>query len=368
MQSEVSAENYIKRALRLAAKGLGKTSPNPMVGAVIVKNGTIVGEGYHKKAGEAHGEINALAAAGCAAKGADLYINLEPCSHFGRTPPCVEAVIKAGIKRVFIAMEDPNPQVAGQGIKRLEESGIEVRVGILEKEARRLNEVFIKYITQGVPFVTLKAATTLDGHIATKTGTSKWITGEKSRHHVHLMRSRADAILVGIRTVKKDDPSLTTRLHRGKGKDPVRIILDEKLEISFKAKALSCESEANVIIATTQSASKDKIEKLVKLGNTVLVFDGSKGLVPFRALMKKLGDMEISSVIIEGGSLINASALKEDVVDKVAIYYAPKILGGSDSVNVIGGSGIESLSEAIAIKDMTIKKFGEDFLVEGYIN
>jgi len=273
-----------------------------------------------------------------------------------------------GIKRVFTAMADPNPKVAGRGISRLREAGIEVEVGLREKEARRLNEVFIKYITTGMPFVTLKAAATLDGHIATKTGASRWITGERSRRHVHLMRNRSDAILVGIGTVEKDDPSLTTRLNGGRGKDPVRIVLDERLHISDQARVIADGSNADVIVATTSAAPEDRIEALVKRGVTVLVFATDNGLVPFEPLMKRLGEMGISSVMIEGGSRINASALREAVVDKIAIFYAPRIFGGSDSVNVIGGSGVEQLSEAIAVKEMTVRRLGEDFLVEGYIN
>ena len=368
MLSKINSIIFMKQALKLASKGLGKTSPNPMVGAVIVKNGEIVAEGYHKKAGQAHAEINAIKAAGTDAKGADLYVTLEPCSHFGKTPPCADAVIKAGIKRVFVAMKDPNPKVSGNGIRRIEEAGIEVETGLLEEEAKKLNEAFIKYISTGTPFVTLKAASTLDGHIATKTGTSKWITGEKSRHHVHRMRDRADAILVGIRTVQKDDPSLTTRLAKGKGKDPIRIILDENLLISLDANVIKTESNSSLIIATTEAAPKNKIDELVQLGATLLVFDSDNGLVPFRSLMERLGEMEVTSLIIEGGSLVNSSALRDDIVDKVAIFYAPKIFGGADCINIFGGSGIESLSEAVQVKGMTLKKLGEDFLLEGYIH
>lgn len=366
--NKTNSEIFMKRALKLASKGLGKTSPNPMVGAVIVKDGEIAAEGYHKKAGQSHAEINAIEVAGTDANGADLYVTLEPCSHFGKTPPCADAVINAGIKRVFVAMKDPNPKVSGNGIRRIEEAGIEVQTGLLEGEAKKLNEIFVKYITTGTPFVTLKAASTLDGHIATKTGTSKWITGEKSRHHVHRMRDKSDAILVGIRTVQKDDPSLTTRLTKGKGKDPIRVILDENLLISMDAKVITTKSTSLLIIATTEAAPKTKIDALVELGATLLVFDSDNELVPFRPLMERLGEMEITSLIIEGGSLVNASALRDNVVDKVAIFYAPKIFGGSDCINIFGGSGIESLSEAVQVKEMTLKKLGEDFLLEGYIH
>jgi len=367
MQNVDSAEKLMKRAIRLAKKGCGRTSPNPMVGAVIFNKGDIVGEGYHKRAGEAHGEINAIRAAGERSRGADLYINLEPCSHFGKTPPCADAVIDAGIKRVFIAMKDPNPKVAGEGIRRLKEAGVEVNVGILEREAVRLNEAFIKHVTTGMPFVTLKAAATLDGKIATRTGDSKWITGEASRRHVHRMRDSIDAILVGIRTVERDDPSLTTRLGKRQGKDPIRVILDEELRISPSARVICGNSEAELIIATTERAPEDRIKKLEEAGAKVLIFDSSSGLIPFRQLMKSLGKMDINSVLIEGGSEVHASALREGIIDKVALFYAPKILGGVNSIGVVGGKGAKHLSDAIMVEGLTTRHMGEDILVEGYI-
>ena len=362
-----AAEKYMKRALQLAKRGYGRTSPNPMVGAVIVKDGIIVGEGYHKKAGEAHGEINAILAAGGKTKGADLYINLEPCNHFGKTPPCADAVIEAGIKRAFIAMEDPNPKVAGEGVSKLEDAGIKVNIGILENKAKRLNEAFIKHVTTGLPFVTLKAASTLDGRIATRRGDSKWITGDAARQCVHRMRNGLDAILVGIRTVERDDPSLTTRLGKKRGKDPVRIVVDEELRISTSARVINPGSNALLIVATTKKATSKKIAELEGLGVKVIVFDGKGGLVPFRPLMAKLGKMEINSLMIEGGSEVHASALSEGIVDKVAIFYAPKIIGGRDSIGMVGGKGPEFLSDAIEIEGVATKRIGEDILLEGYI-
>lgn len=358
---------FMRRALRLAKKGYGRTSPNPAVGAVLVKKGKIVGEGYHRKAGDAHAEVNAIRAAGKEARGADLYITLEPCSHYGKTPPCADAVVKAGIKKAFIAMIDPNPQVAGKGIKILESAGIEVKTGALEKEAKTLNEAFIKHITRGLPFVTLKAASTLDGRIATKTGESKWITGEAARKYVHRMRDCSDAIMVGIGTIKKDDPSLTTRLEGKKGKDPVRIVVDEKLDISPRARVVNGKSKAPLIVATTDRAAKEKMRALENLGVKVIVFPSLDGMVPLKPLMKKLGHMGINSLIIEGGSEVHASALKEGIVDKIAIFYAPKIMGGIHSVSLVGGEGPELLAEAIEIEEVKTKKIGPDILLEGYI-
>lgn len=360
------AKSLMKTALSLAKKAEGRTSPNPMVGAVIVKDGEIVGRGYHKRAGDHHGEINALMEAGDKARGGELYINLEPCSHFGKTPPCADAVIRAGIKKAFIAMEDPNPQVSGSGIKRLRDAGVEVTVGLLESEAKSLNEVFIKYITTGMPLVTLKAALSLDGRLATKTGDSKWVTGEKARRHVHRMRDRSDAILVGLGTVKKDDPSLTTRLGKA-GKDPVRVVLDERLEILPSAKIFEGSDKVKVIIATTDLADKKDIDKIRNLGAEVLTFKNKKGFVPFQPLLESLGKMGITSLLIEGGGEINASALEEGIVDKVAIFYAPKIIGGREAVGFIGGEGITTLSDAIMLDKVSTRRIGEDFLVEGYI-
>ena len=286
MQNKEIVEGFMRQTFRLANKACGRTSPNPMVGAILVRDGEIVGKGYHKRAGEPHAEINAIGASGDLSIGADLYVNLEPCSHFGRTPPCADAVIRAGIKRVFIAMKDPNPKVAGRGIERLRKAGIAVKDGILEDEALTLNEAFIKHITTGMPFVTLKAASSLDGRIATRTGESKWITGEESRLHVHKMRDQVDAIMVGIGTVEKDDPSLTTRLPGKKGRNPLRVIVDEDLRIPLTARVIDPTSKDSLIIATTETAPKQKMEELENLGAKILVFRGINKMVPLKELMK----------------------------------------------------------------------------------
>lgn len=367
MQNKDVVEGFMRQTFRLAKKACGRTSPNPMVGAILVKDGKVVGKGYHKKAGEPHAEINAIKDAGDLSRDADLYVNLEPCSHYGRTPPCADAVIKAGINKVFIAIKDPNPEVAGSGIKRLREAGIKVETGILKDEALILNEAFIKHVTTGMPFVTLKAASSLDGRIATRTGDSKWITGEASRLHVHKMRDKVDAILVGIGTVDIDDPSLSTRLPNKKGRDPIRVIVDEELRISLSARVINPESKDSLIIATTEMAPAQKIEKLKMLGARILVLKSINKMVPLKGLMKELGKTGITSLLIEGGSEIHASALREGIADKLAIFYAPKIIGGVSSIPVVGGRGSESLSDATELDRLTTKKFGADILIEGYI-
>lgn len=363
---------FMRMAIALARKGIGKTSPNPAVGAVIVKNGRIVGRGYHRKAGLAHAEINALREAGIKAKGADIYITLEPCNHFGRTPPCAEAIVKAGIKNIFIGMKDPNPLVAGKGITRLKNAGIKVETGILEQECKYINEAYIKYITAKTPFVTLKLASTLDGKIATASGESKWITGETARRYAHRMRAEADAVMVGIGTVIADDPELTVRLV--KGKNPVRIVVDSRLRMPANAKILN-QHNGSVIIATIKKKSQEsevrsqkdkKIKMLKDKGAEILELPPKDGMVDLEALMKALGKREITSLIIEGGGSLAASAIKEGIVDKIAIFVAPRFFG-KEGLSMIGELGIKKMSEAICLRKLQCKKIGEDILVEGYL-
>ncbi|WAC07890.1 MAG: bifunctional diaminohydroxyphosphoribosylaminopyrimidine deaminase/5-amino-6-(5-phosphoribosylamino)uracil reductase RibD [Thermodesulfobacteriota bacterium] len=359
-------EEYMWLAIQLALKAQGQTSPNPLVGALIVKNATIVGRGFHSQAGTPHAEINALREAGNKAQGAELYLNLEPCSHFGRTPPCVDAIIQKKIMKVFVGMVDPNPLVRGKGIRRLKEAGIKVAIGILEKECRKLNEVFIKYITTKRPFVILKAAASLDGRVAAESGDSQWITNEKSREYVHRLRGAVDAVLVGIGTVKKDDPLLTCRLKNRKEKDPIRIVVDSTLSISPKAKVLNLNSQALTIIATTPKASIKKRALLEKKGARVLVIP-SQDRVDLRLLMETLGKEEITSVLIEGGSEINTSALQSGIVDKVLFFYAPKIIGGQKSPLMVAGKGIARVKDALVLHNITTQRFGDDVMIEGYI-
>ncbi len=358
-------ERYMRLALGLALKGAGRTSPNPMVGAVVVRGGKIIGRGYHQRAGGDHGEIAALKRAGKRARGATLYINLEPCTHQGRTPPCTPVVIQSGVKQVVVGMVDPNPRVSGRGIKRLRQAGIQVRVGVLEGECRRLNEAFIKFIRHHVPFVILKLAATLDGKIATSTGDSQWVTGEAARGYVHRLRNRVDAVVVGIGTVLADNPKLTCRI--SKGRDPFRVVLDGRLRISIRANLLSQRNSEKTIVVTSPRASAKKAKGIEKTGAEVWRFPLRGGWIPFPALLKRLGRLGFLSIMIEGGGSTAARALKEGVVDQVVFFYAPKIIGG-EGRGMIDGLGIKKMSRSRTIREMEMKRFGQDIMVTGYIN
>lgn len=360
---------FMQRALDLAQRAKGRTSPNPLVGAVIVKDGKIIGEGYHKKAGTPHAEIHALNAAGEAAKGATLYTNLEPCCHWGRTPPCTEALIQAGIAQVYVADVDPNPSVAGKGVQQLQNADINVHVGVCRQEASDLNEVHRKYIQTGKPFVILKTAMSLDGKIATASGESQWITSEASRRRGHEVRDAVDAILVGRGTVVRDNPALTTRLQNKEGQDATRIVLDSQGRTRVGARIFNPDSEAGIIVAVTSEAPSENIDALEKAGAEVLTVPAAHGnQVCFRRLMEILGKREITSVLIEGGSEINASALAAGVVDKVMCFIAPKLIGGQEAPGPIGGVGIHSLTEAVNLQRMSVTPIPErDILIEGYL-
>ena len=355
----------MRRALRLAQKGRGRTSPNPMVGAVLVKEGRVVGEGYHSKAGEAHAEIVALQQAGDRARGATLYLNLEPCAHFGKTPPCAPQVIEAGVKRVVLGMEDPNPLVKGKGIERMRVAGLEIEIGILEEECRRLNEAFCKYILRKEPFVMLKVAATLDGKIATRHGDSKWISGEASRRFVHRLRDQVDGVLVGIGTVLRDDPQLTVRIKGGR--DPYRIVLDSQLRIPEEAKVIGV-SPSKAIIATSALAPKDKMEKLEKRGVRILILDSHEGKINLKSCLSKLGEIEMTSLLVEGGSQVNGSFLDEGLIDKLLFFLSPKLLGDHQALEIFAGRGVTRLEEAVAIRKIKTRRIGEDILLEGYLD
>jgi len=356
----------MQKALALAGRGKGRTSPNPMVGAVIVKGNKIIAGAFHRKAGAPHAEILALRKAGSKARGATLYINLEPCCHTDkRTPPCTKAIIKSGLKKVVVAMRDPNPKVNGRGIKELRDAGIDVKVGVMGKEAKKLNEVFVKFITKKEPFVILKIAQSIDGKIALATGESRWITGEDSRRYVHKLRGEVDAVLVGIGTILKDNPSLTCRIPEGR--NPYRIVVDSNLQIPLNAKVLR-HKDYKTIIATTKNASKGKIDLLSGGGVQVLTINDKDGMVDLNALMKEIGRLNIMSVMIEGGSSISASAISDRVVDKIMFFTAPEIIGGVDAISSVGGKSPASLKDTVRIKDLQVKKIGEDILLEGYIN
>lgn len=358
---------YMQMALDLAGKALGRTSPNPMVGAVVVKGDRVVGTGFHARAGNPHAEVLALAQAGEAARGATLYVTLEPCCHHGRTGPCTEVVIRAGVRRVVAAMTDPNPLVAGCGLKRLAEAGLDVASGVMEAEALRLNEVFVKYITTKVPFVVMKAAMTLDGKIATRTGQSRWITGPEAREYVHRLRDRYDAIMVGVGTVLADDPSLTTRLPEGGGKDPVRIIVDGNARTPPGAGVIQRSSGASVIIAVTTKAPRERVRALQESGAHVLVIDGPGPGVNLPGLLAELGAREITGVLVEGGAGIHGSMLEAGVVDKVVWFIAPKFFGGAEAPGPVAGRGVVAPGDAYLLRDVEVCRFGEDIGLVGYM-
>lgn len=355
------------RAITLASKAKGMTSPNPMVGAVMVKNGRIIAENYHRKPGTPHAEALVIKEAGEGAKSSILYVNLEPCCHTDkRTPPCTKAIINAGIKRVVIAMKDPNPKVSGKGIKELKQAGVEVISGVLEEKAKKLNESYIKYITTKRPFVILKVAMTLDGKIADQEGQSKWITGEKARRMVHRLRSRVDAIMTAIGTVKADDPELTARIKGGR--NPKRIVIDPNLEIPLNAKMLHIPPETIIVTKDRGETNKperdEKINNFVKSGAKILLF---KEILELDWLMEKLGEFGITSVMVEGGSSLNAHALEEGIVDKVLFFISPKIIGGREFYPAIGGNVSRKLEDAYKLRDVTLRRLGNDFLMEGYL-
>ncbi len=358
----------MRRALSLAARALGWTSPNPAVGAVVVRGGRIVGEGYHRRAGEPHAEVIALRKAGAHARGATLYITLEPCCHLDkRTPPCTTAILSSGVTKVVVATKDPNPMVSGRGIARLQAHGIDTRVGILGDRARRLNEGYARWVTTGRPFVTLKIAATLDGKIATCTGESRWITGSRSRVYTHRLRRRVDAVLVGLGTVLADDPELTARGTGGRGRHPHRVIADERLAIPPTARALRAREGSVAIVATTGRAPAARRRRLEQRHVRVLTAKSRDGLVDLPDLMRRLGEMEITSVLIEGGAELNASALNSGVVNKVIVIMAPKLLGGRDAISAIGGRSPKRLDDAVRLRETVVKRLGEDVIVEGYL-
>ena len=353
----ISHKKYMDIAINLAEKGRGYVSPNPLVGCIIVKRGKIVGRGYHKKYGEAHAEINALKAAGKKANNATMYVNVEPCSHWGKTSPCTEKIVEAGIREVVVGMEDPNPLV--DGYKELKFRGLKTRIGILRDKAKKLNEAYIKYMKTKKPFVILKLAMSLDGKIATSTGDSKYITSTAARKYVHQIRNDVDAVMVGINTVIRDNPLLDSRLV--KGKNPIKVIVDSTLKISENSKVLNDPSK--VIIATTNKAPKHKIDKLQNKGARILVLKPKKGLVDLKELMKELGKSEIASVMIEGGAELSGNAIKEGIVDKLLIFTAPKIIG--NGLGPIKNLGIKKVNKAINLRNILTKKIGNDLLVEG---
>ncbi|NPA90705.1 MAG: bifunctional diaminohydroxyphosphoribosylaminopyrimidine deaminase/5-amino-6-(5-phosphoribosylamino)uracil reductase RibD [Chloroflexi bacterium] len=363
----MKSEDYMQRALELARTRVGRTSPNPTVGAVIVKDGRIVGEGVHWRAGEPHAEVNALREAGEEARGATMYVTLEPCSHHGRTPPCVDAIIAAGIREVHIATIDPNPQVAGRGKAILEAAGIRVVLGEHEEEARRLNEAFMHWITTRRPFVIAKFAMSLDGKIATRTGASRWISGEEARAWVHTLRDQVDAILVGANTVLADDPRLTTRLPKPDVHHPVRVILDSRGRVPLTARVFSPHLPGETWVMTTEAMPQEHRRALEAQGVRVHVLPAREERVDVGALLAFLGEQEITSLLVEGGPTVLGAFFDEGRVNKVHAVIAPLIIGGEEAPTAVAGRGVEHPAQAPRLQEVTVERLGEDVLVTGYL-
>lgn len=369
MDLDHADKEFMRMALELAARGRGLVSPNPMVGAVVVKDGRVLGQGYHKEAGGRHAEVYALAEAKGETEGATVYVNLEPCCHFGRNPPCTNQLIAAGITRVVVAVTDSNPRVSGAGLRELEENGIEVTTGVLAEEARRLNEVFFKYITTGLPFVSIKAAVSLDGKIATRTGNSRWISGEESRRRGHELRRAADAIVVGVGTVIKDDPLLNVRLpvlqDKAKTKHPLRLILDTRARIPLTAKVIK-ENPEQTVIVTGSDPPAYKVEKLRAAGVRIWTLPLRRGRVSLPALLAKAGEERLSSLLVEGGGEVNAAFLGENLVDKVYLFLAPRIIGGASAPTWVEGEGVDQVVKGSHWRNAGLTELGNDLLLEYY--
>jgi diaminohydroxyphosphoribosylaminopyrimidine deaminase/5-amino-6-(5-phosphoribosylamino)uracil reductase len=362
-------EEFMRLALSLAKKGLGTTSPNPMVGALVVKGQRVLGEGYHRKAGEPHAEVIALEQAGDGARGATLVVTLEPCCHTEKkTPPCVDAVIKAGIKKVVVAMFDPNPQVNGKGVEALRKADIDVKVGLLSDEARRLNEVFVTFQEKKRPFFVMKAALSLDGKIATKIGESKWISNEESRAYTNRLRSVMDAVLVGINTVILDNPLLLPKVTKPK-RYPVRVVLDSKLRIPLSAELVKTASKYKTLIFALSDQSSEKKSRLNALGVEVVLVGGNENRrVALADVCLELYRRGIMSVMVEGGGEVNSALLKEGLIDKVMLFYGPLLIGGKNASGLVAGKGIDFLKDAYMVDVVSVKKLKDDICVVGYVH
>jgi diaminohydroxyphosphoribosylaminopyrimidine deaminase/5-amino-6-(5-phosphoribosylamino)uracil reductase len=355
-------------ALDLAERGTGYTSPNPLVGAVVVKDQKVIGRGYHQRFGGAHAEVNALGEAGEGARGATLYVTLEPCNHTGKTPPCTEKILSAGIRRVVVAMHDPNPGVKGGGNERLRSAGLEVVENVARSAAQRQNEFFLKHTRTGTPFVVLKCAATLDGRIATRTGDARWVSSPQSRGFVHALRHAVDGILVGVGTVIADNPSLTTRLPEGDGRDPKRIILDTHLSIPLNARVLNQPSDAETILVAGPDVAENARRNIEKKGARILTVATRDGKADWTALMVKLGAEGLASILVEGGSRVCGSALRAGIVDKLYFFYAPKLLAGDDGIPICQGPGRTRMQDCLNVNHITVHRFGQDVMIEGYLD
>ena len=362
--TKVNDQYYMRLALKLALKAKGKTSPNPLVGAVVVKNGLIVGKGFHHQAGLRHAEIYALEEAGLKAKQATLYLTLEPCMHFGRTPPCTNKIIQSGIKRVVIGMIDPNPLNNGKGLNILKENNIKVTLGVSEDQARKINETFIKFITTRMPFVTVKVAQSLDGRIATYTGDSKWVSSDKSRAYNHRMRKYYDAIMVGVNTVLRDDPHLDAWFSQ---KHPLKVVVDSNLSTPAKSNIFSKKSPVILVTLASRPGQETENRKTLIQQAKILEVKEKSGQVNMRDALKKLAALGITNIIVEGGGTLIGSLFDEKLVDKILFFISPKIIGGKDAIGAVMGKGISRMDQAIKLEGMKLKHFGEDLLIEAYI-
>ncbi|MCF6149030.1 MAG: bifunctional diaminohydroxyphosphoribosylaminopyrimidine deaminase/5-amino-6-(5-phosphoribosylamino)uracil reductase RibD [Candidatus Kuenenia sp.] len=359
-------EKYMALALELAEKGRGMVEPNPMVGAVIVKNDKIVGKGYHKNYGGAHAETHAIDEGGRNCKDSTLYVTVEPCAHHGKTPPCVAAIIEAGITRVVTTFLDPNPITSGKGIKQLIAAGIEVRMGVMEDQARKLNAPFFKLIQKGMPYVIIKWAMSIDGKIATVTGDSKWITSEESRRYVHKIRSQVDGVMVGINTVLKDDPLLTCRFDGGR--NPKRIIVDSKASLPLTSALIRTVQQSEIIVGVSKNAAKKNVEILRQAGCTVIETNGDYDHVDLRELFLALGSRKLTNILVEGGSKIITAILEERLADKIIAFIAPVIIGGKGGASPVLGKGVDNVCDALKINEVRHYRFSDDVMMEGVLN
>jgi len=359
--------HFMRQAIRLAKMAEGRTSPNPLVGAVVVRDGVIVGRGHHKKAGTPHAEVHALNEAGTAARGATLYVTLEPCNHTGRTPPCTETVLAAGVKRVVVGMTDPNPHVHGSGAKFLRDHGVLVEEGLLEEECRAINRPFIKHVTTGIPWVILKAAVSIDGKLATCSGKSCWITGPEARVVVHRLRNRVDAIMVGSGTAQADDPSLTTRLSSGrKGRDPLRVVVDRNLRLKGEARMLRQQSTAGTIVFCGKDAPEARREKLTRSGARLIeVGCGGDGQLSLDDILAELGRMQITSLLVEGGGRLHSSFITQGLADEAYFFHAPLLLG-NDGLALLQGFGADTVQDGVRLQRISYRRYGEDMLLHGF--
>ena len=357
---------FMRRALALARRGLGRTAPNPAVGAVIVKDGAVLATGYHRGAGKAHAEIEALRRAGAGAAGGTMYVTLEPCNHHGRTPPCTEAIVAGGLRRVVVGMGDPNPGVAGGGCEMLRRSGVDVHEGVLGAECRRMNEAFVKFVTTGRPMVTAKTALTLDGFTATASGDSKWITCARSRRLAHRLRDQADAVMVGVGTVLADDPRLTVRAVARKTPQPLRIIVDTRLRTPETSAVVACHDPCRTLIAVGGDVPSGRLKAFIDAGVSLVKCPAGPGGIDMNALLDILASRSIVSVLVEGGSRLLGSMFRAGLIDKVHVFSAPVLLGGDDGISMASGPGATEISQCFELKDLQVRRIDRDMLTVGY--